>query len=136
MNIVAFVWMFCYILHLTSFFLLMMCVVSAELEKTWLWGINSLICLGVLYLIASVLQWLLWRGCAIQEPPLLYLIKYMPYVILGLTGWYLGKAKKAKIKENRRDTILNLIFAYAYLTLVFLIPWVNLVLGIKFHYRQ
>lgn len=136
MNIVEFVWMFCYILHLTSFFLLMMSIVSAELEKVWLWGINSLICLAVLYIIASNLQTLLWRGCAIQEPPLSYIIKYMPYLIMALTGWYIGKAKKAKIIENRRDTILNLIFAYAYLTLVFLIPWGNLVLGIKFHFRQ
>lgn len=121
----------CFALLLGSSFQFLFFGFSETIEKSWSWGKQSLISMGVLYIIVNFSQGYLWRYCAIQEPPGEYIIRYItPALAATFIGWFLGKAKRSKEREDLYKMKLFLLFAFIYAFGASMIPVLNILLGI------
>jgi hypothetical protein len=136
MYILEFGWILCFVLSGVGVLFICMSMLSNNTAQAWHWGINSLIATAIPAIVIYELQKLLIEHCAIQHPPLLYLVHYLPQLLFLPVCFYVGRAKRFKEKDDQVGTFLNLFFAYIYLSLVALIPFTNLILGIRFNLRQ
>jgi hypothetical protein len=136
MYFLKFVLTFCFALCLVSIIFIAKSMFSKTAEQIWHNGVNSLIGVVILAVIFNGMQGVLWPGCAIQYPPLSYLVIYLPQVLFLPVVWYLERAMKAKKNGNVDHTEINLFFAQIYCYLILMIPMANIVLGFGFHYRQ